>query len=81
MSEPVAPVELKKPQAGPCTVPRIECQKCGTDHHIDAASGEYQGRCRNCSAFLRRPTDTERRRFYDFMDWKYRHTSMEGSDE
>jgi hypothetical protein len=80
MRECIAPVSLKEPRLGPCTVPRIKCQECGTDHHIDAASGEYQGRCRNCSGFLRRPTDKEKRRFYDFMEWKHRYTSAEDSD-
>jgi hypothetical protein len=59
---------------GPFRVPRIECGKCGHEHHIDAATGEFQGHCSVCYGFLRRPTDAEEREFYDFMDWKARHT-------
>lgn len=59
---------------GPHRVPRIECGKCGTEHHIDAATTEYQGRCSECFGFLRRPTDAEHSKFYEFMDWKARHT-------
>lgn len=59
---------------GPQTVPRIPCGKCGTEHHPDATNGEYQGRCRECMAFLRRPTETERRRFTDFIVWKSQFT-------
>lgn len=55
---------------GPQTVPRIECGKCETEHHIDAADGEFIGHCRECWAFLRRPTEKERRRFTDFIAWK-----------
>lgn len=62
------------PMFGPHRVPRIECGKCGHEHHIDAATGEYQGRCSNCYGFLRRPTDAEQRRFYDFIGWKARYT-------
>lgn len=58
---------------GPHRVPRIECGKCGHEHHIDAATTEFQGRCSDCYGFLRRPTEAEKRRFYDFMDWKARH--------
>lgn len=62
---------------GPHRVPRIECGKCGHEHHIDSATGEYQGHCSECFGFLRRPTDAEERKFYDFMDWKARHLEAE----
>ena len=63
---------------GPFYVPRIECGKCGTEHHIDAASGEYQGRCRGCAGYLRRPTDEEEREFWNFLDWQIRHDERDG---
>lgn len=59
---------------GPHRVPRIGCGRCGHKHHIDATTGEYQGRCAECYAFLRRPTEVEKRAFYRFMDWKARWT-------
>jgi len=62
---------------GPHRVPRIECGKCGHEHHIDCATTEYQGRCTECYAFLRRPTEVENRKFYDFMDWKARHAEVD----
>jgi Zn-finger protein len=65
---------------GPHTVPRIECENCGTAHHIDATTGEYIGQCRDCSAFLRRPTDAEQRQFANFMDWKHRHSLRSGGE-
>jgi len=58
---------------GPHYVPSIECGKCGTSHHYDAASGEYPGRCRECSAFLRRPTKAEHEQFTDFLVWNSLH--------
>jgi len=58
---------------GPHYVPRIDCERCGTSHHIDAAAGEFIGHCRNCNAFLRRPTDAEEQQFADFLDWNERH--------
>jgi hypothetical protein len=58
---------------GPHYVPHINCGRCGETHHIDAAAGEYQGTCSECSAFLRRPTQAEERQFYDFLDWGERH--------
>ena len=58
---------------GPHKVPRIECNKCGTEHHYDAANGEYLGRCRNCSAYLRRPREAEHEKFTDFLVWNSRH--------
>lgn len=66
---------------GPHRVPRIECGKCGHEHHIDCATGEYQGRCAECYGFLRRPTESEKRRFYDFMDRKARLSEMERENE
>jgi hypothetical protein len=62
-----------RPILGPHRVPHIECGKCGTKHHIDAASGEYQGHCRECFGFLRRPTEAEEQAFYRFMEWKMKH--------
>lgn len=58
---------------GPHKVPRIECSNCGTEHHIDAASGEYIGHCRECNAFLRRPTQAEEDKFADFIEWNFLH--------
>jgi len=48
-------------------VPRIACGKCGHDNHIDATTGEFQGRCSQCYAFLRRPTDAEREQMVAFV--------------
>lgn len=64
------PESVTNRKMGPQTVPRIKCGKCGTGHHPDAANGEYLGRCRECSAFLPRPTETQQRRFTDFIAWK-----------
>lgn len=50
------------------SVPCIACSKCGTEHHIDATTLPEQGRCRNCSGFLRRPTEDEEQQFYDFLE-------------
>jgi hypothetical protein len=58
---------------GPHYVPRIDCGKCGTSHHIDAANGEYVGRCSECSGFLRRPTDADLDQFHEFIVWKGLH--------
>lgn len=55
---------------GPQFVPKIECPKCGAEHHPDAANGEFVGHCRECSGFLPRPTETQRQRFTDFIVWK-----------
>lgn len=63
---------------GPHRVPRIACGNCGTKHHYDAASGEYQGNCRECWGFLRRPTDTEHEQFSDFLVWNSRHLDAKG---
>lgn len=62
---------------GPHKVPRIGCGKCGTKHHYDAAIGEYIGHCRNCSAFLRRPTEAEHEKFTDFLVWNSNHMEVE----
>jgi len=62
---------------GPHQVPRIECGQCGTSHHYDAPTGEYQGRCRNCYAFLRRPTEAEHEQFTDFLVWNSKHNDRE----
>ncbi|MFC6975697.1 hypothetical protein ACFQL1_15140 [Halomicroarcula sp. GCM10025709] len=69
--------EARPPKYGPHTVPRIECGRCGHEHHIDCATGEYQGHCSNCYGFLRRPSEVEQRRFYDFMAWKARFVEAE----
>lgn len=58
---------------GPHYIPRIECGNCGREHHIDAASGEYQGTCNGCGAFLRRPYDEEEHQFHEFIVWKDAH--------
>lgn len=58
---------------GPHQVPRIECSNCGTEHHYDAAIGEFVGHCRDCSAFLRRPTEAEHEQFTEFLLWNSRH--------
>ena len=58
---------------GPHKVPRIECKCCGTEHHYDAAHGSEIGHCRNCSAFLRRPTEAEHEKFTDFLVWNSQH--------
>jgi len=67
-------------QYGPHYVPRIACKKCGKEHHIDAASpaGQEEGRCYECSGFLREPTEAEERQFYDFMEWKDAHRRGQG---
>jgi Zn-finger protein len=64
---------LARRRLGPHYVPTIPCGKCGTEHHIDATTGEYIGHCSNCSAFLRRPNDAEEQQFIDFLDWNMRH--------
>lgn len=58
---------------GPHRVPRIGCERCGEKHHYDAAHGEYLGQCRECGAFLRRPTEAEHEKFADFLVWNSRH--------
>lgn len=63
------------------TVPQIACGKCETTHHIDATTGEFQGRCRECFGFLRRPTDAERDQFVEFMAWKHEQTMAAEADE
>ncbi|MFC6785424.1 hypothetical protein [Halobaculum halobium] len=63
----------RRRRLGPHRVPRIACENCGTEHHIDAAAGEFIGHCRECSAFLRRPTRVEERQFAEFLDWNERH--------
>lgn len=62
---------------GPHRPPRIECGKCGQEHHIDAATGEYQGHCSECYGFLPRPSDPQLAKFYEFMAWKAQFT-MDG---
>lgn len=62
---------------GPFRVPRIACGKCGTEHHIDATTLSEQGTCRECSAYLRRPTEAEQREFTDFLEWNMRHSEHE----
>lgn len=58
---------------GPHRPPYIPCSNCGTEHHYDAAHGEYLGQCRECGAFLRRPTEAEHEKFTDFLVWNSRH--------
>jgi hypothetical protein len=83
LMEPVD--DLSRRRLGPHTVPRIECNRCGTEHHPDAANGEYIGHCRDCSAFLPRPTEAQQRKFRDFIVWKSRRmdadTEQEENDE
>lgn len=62
-----------RPRLGPHRVPRIECERCGEMHHIDAAAGEYLGHCSECNGFLRRPTEAEERQFAAFIEWNYLH--------
>jgi hypothetical protein len=61
----------------PYELPRIPCGRCGTEHHIDATTLEEPGRCRECFAFLRRPTREEQDQFTDFYVWNCRHLDME----
>lgn len=68
---------LSRFRLGPHRVPLIACGNCGTEHHYDAASGEYQGQCRECSAFLRRPTQAEHDKFTEFLLWNSRHKERE----
>jgi hypothetical protein len=66
-------VTLARRRLGPHYVPRIACGRCGREHHIDAASGEFQGACHDCSGYLRRPTEAEEQQFHDFLEWNMRH--------
>jgi len=66
---------------GPHKPPRIECGKCGTEHHYDATNGEFIGRCRNCLGFLRRPTEAEHEQFTEFLVWNDRHLNAETDGE
>ena len=66
-------MSVSNTRLGPHRVPQIACGKCGTKHHIDATTLEERGRCRECSGFLRRPTDTEQEKFTDFLVWNSRH--------
>ncbi|MCF2165390.1 hypothetical protein [Halobacterium salinarum] len=80
MEEPgtvVPSADSSNRRLGPHRVPRIACGKCGHEHHIDATTGEHQGRCSECWAFLRRPTNEETKKFSDFMDWKARHAERD----
>ena len=65
---------------GPHQIPLIECGKCGHEHHIDSATGEYQGRCTNCYGFLRRPTEAEQQQFTEFYVWNSEWYIGTGSD-
>lgn len=62
---------------GPHKPPRISCGRCGTRHHYDAAAGEYQGHCRDCSGFLPSPSDVEHRQFTEFLVWNSKHCERE----
>lgn len=53
----------------PYSIPRVACGKCGTEHHIDATTLKYQGHCRKCYGFLRRPTEDELQQFTEFYVW------------
>jgi len=66
-------LESRGRRLGPHYVPMIPCGACGHEHHIDATTGEYLGRCVECSGYLRRPYEEEERQFWDFMDWMERH--------
>lgn len=65
---------------GPHRPPYIDCPKCGTSHHYDAAAGEYQGRCRECSSFLPRPTEAEHQQFTEFYVWNSLHSIRAADD-
>jgi Zn-finger protein len=75
----IDPEDVSPPdrRLGPHYVPTIPCGKCGTEHHIDATTGEYIGRCVDCSAFLRRPNEAEEQQFIDFLDWNTRHADRD----
>jgi len=48
----------------------IDCGKCGASNHYDAAHNTTDpgpGRCHNCSAFLRQPTEAEHEQFTEFL--------------
>lgn len=62
---------------GPHEPPYIACGKCGTEHHYDVAHGEYQGRCHECSGYLRRPTEVEHELFTEFLVWNSLHLDAE----
>lgn len=66
---------------GPYRPPYITCGKCGKEHHYDAAIGEYLGRCFECSAFLRRPTQAEHEQFNNFLAWNSSHAEREYNQE
>lgn len=66
---------------GPHRPPRIPCSNCGTTHHYDAAHGEYIGHCRECNAFLRRPTEAEHEQFTEFLVWNSQHMEAERNQE
>lgn len=67
---PVTEGLQQKTRLGPHYVPSIECERCGSEHHIIRAIGDFQGRCSECSGFLRRPTESEEQKYYDWMEWK-----------
>jgi len=60
---------------GPHRPPRIECGKCGEEHHYDHALREdgMPGICPTCSAFLREPTEAEHEQFTAFLAWNTKH--------
>lgn len=62
---------------GPHQPPYITCRNCGTEHHYDAVTGEYQGQCRQCYAYLRRPTEAEHKQFTEFLAWNSSHMERE----
>jgi len=50
----------------------IECEKCGTENHYDAAHSTTDpgpGRCHNCSGYLREPTEAEHEQFTEFLKY------------
>jgi len=49
------------------SIPRINCEKCGTSHHIDATTQREQGRCKECDAYLRRPTKDEEQQMAEYL--------------
>lgn len=68
-------------RSNPYTMPLIECGKCGHEHHIDATTGEYQGRCEVCFGFLRLPTDEELEQFTDWYVWNCENRSLHTDSE
>lgn len=58
---------------GPHRVPKIDCGKCGAEHHYDARNSY----CRECGGFLREATEAEHEQFTEFLVWNSRHLDAE----